>query len=125
MLRLAVAEARNLETRAQRVHGLDSDTVEADRFFEHRAVVFGAGVHFRRSIDQLAAAIVSHTDRAFIGQGNVNLRAEAHHIFVDGVVENLFKQNVDSVIEIRAIAQFADIHARAAADMLFRIKRDD
>ena len=43
--------------------------------------------------------------------------AEAHHILVDGIVEHLLEQHVDSVVVVRPVAQLADVHTGAQTDM--------
>ena len=50
---------------------------------------------------------------------------EAHHILVDGVVEHLFEQHVDTIIGGAAITQLTDIHSRTAAYMLLPFQRYD
>ena len=48
------------------------------------------------------------------------LLALAHHEFVDGVIDRLLEQDVDAVLGVGAIAEPADVHARAEADVLER-----
>ena len=42
----------------------------------------------------------------------------AHHEFVDGVIDRLLEQDVDAVLGVGAVAEPADVHARAEADVL-------
>ena len=93
-LAFAVAVAGDLEIAAQGIHRLDTDTVQADRFLEGLAVVFRAGVHLARHVDDLtewhATTIVAYLHRSRL-DGDLNGSAIAHHVLVDGVVEYLFQ----------------------------------
>ena len=115
-LALAVAVGYDFEIGGEGVDSLQTYAVEAYRLLEGRRIVFAAGVHFRRHIDEraqrYAAAVVAHRCRECVNIDG-NLPAEAHHIFVDGVVEYFLEQHIDAVVGIRAVAELADVHAGA------------
>ena len=46
----------------------------------------------------------------------------AHGVFVNAVVDYLLQQDVNPVIRVLAIAQFADVHAWTHPDVLLPIK---
>ena len=128
--RLAFAEGLHLEVGGEGVDGLGTHAVQADRLLEHLAVVLGAGVQFADGFDQLAqryaAAVVADANVAFAEVDfDFDLLAVARGELVDGVVYNLFDENVDAVVVARAVAQFADVHTRTQADVLHVLKVDD
>jgi hypothetical protein len=49
----------------------------------------------------------------------------AHDEFVNRVIDHFLHQNVTAIVVIRAIADAADVHAGAQADVLERRKRFD
>ena len=51
--------------------------------------------------------------------------AEAHHVFVDGVVEDFFDEDVDSVVVVGAVAEFADVHAGSPTDVFAPVEGFD
>ena len=125
----AVAHAADQESVRQRVDRLDADAVQSDRFFKRFRVVFRAGVHFRRHVHQFAerhaASVVAYGDGLVVRDRDVDALAEAHHVFVYGVVQHLFDQDVDPVVGGRSVAEFPDIHTRPPPDVLFPIQCPD
>jgi hypothetical protein len=120
-LGLAVADGLGAVGEGEGVDGLLADAVEADGLLEGLAVVFGAGVDDGDAVHQLAqrdaAAVVADLDGA-VGELDLDLAAAAHHEFVDGVIDGLLEEDVDAVLGVGAVAEAADIHARAEADVL-------
>ena len=53
----------------------------------------------------------------------VYLVAEAHHVFVDRVVEHLFDKHIYAVVAVGAVAELAYVHARSALYVLFPVQR--
>ena len=47
----------------------------------------------------------------------------AHQVFVDAVVDHLFKQHIDAIVSAGTIAQLADVHAGPKPDVLLPIER--
>ena len=56
---------------------------------------------------------------------DVDLLAITHDEFVDAVVENFFEEDVDAVVGRGSVAELADVHPGAHADMLAPIERSD
>ena len=122
---LSVAAAFNGERGAKGVNGFYAHAVEANRLLERFGVVLAAGVDFRCHIHHFAegyaAAVVGHGYRPS-GTDSVDpdfyLFAEAHHEFIDGVVQHFFQQHINAIVGGSAVAEFAYVHARAEADVL-------
>lgn len=125
---LAASEALDDKRCGEGVDRLDANTVEAHALLERLGIIFAAGVHLRRSVDELAqrdaSAVVADGDGG-LGDVDFELVAEAHHILVDGVVDHLLEEHIDAVVGRGAVAELADIHARAAAHMLLPFEGDD
>ena len=49
----------------------------------------------------------------------------AHDELINGVVHDFFDQDVDPIVAGGAIAQLADVHARAQADVLAPVQGTD
>ncbi len=122
-LGLALAEGLRAVDGGEGVDGLLADAVEADGFLESLRVVFRAGVDDGDAVEDLAqrdaAAVVADAQGA-LGQLDLDLAAAAHGELVDGVVDRLLEEDVDAVLGVGAVAEPADIHARAEADVLGR-----
>ena len=106
-LAFAVPVTGDQEIAAQRIHRLDADPVQSDRLFESLAVVLRSGIHLAGDIDHLAqrnaAAIVAYGDGAFF-DGHFYGFTVTHHIFVDGVIQHLFQQYINTVIGITTVS---------------------
>ncbi len=125
VLELALADALHLEGRRERVHRLRADAVQADRELEDVVVVLAAGVDLADAVDDLAerdaAAEVADLDRRAVA-GDLDLLARAHDELVDRVVDDLLQHHVDAVDRRRAVAEAADVHAGAQADVRERVE---
>src|SRR5437867_8688879 len=56
---------------------------------------------------------------------DLDLLAEAHDIFVNGVINDLLEQDITAVVVMIAVADAPDVHARAQPDVLQRTERLD
>ena len=129
---LAVAHRARRKGARKVVHGLDAHAVQAHGLLEGRAllvvVILATGVHHahgrRKRVERNAPPVVAHRHDVILDR-DVDLVAEAVHVFVDRVVGHLLDQHVDAVVGLRAVAEFADVHARAKAHMLARGERAD
>ncbi len=95
---------------------------------EDIVVVFGAGIDLGNAINDLAER--NATPKIAHGDGgsfdvDLDLLAEAHDVFVDGVVDDFLEKDVATVVEIRAVTDTADVHAGAEADVFEGRKRFD
>ena len=130
---MAVAGDVHLEPGGQRVHHRDADAVQAATDvvatvlaaelaarvqLGHHDVDRGraAGVH----LDRDAAAVVGDLDATVLEDPDVDLRRVSGHRLVDGVVDDL----PDEVVQT-SLAGGADIHARAFADRLQTFEHGD
>ena len=124
----AVAHRAGRELAREHVHRLDAHAVQTHRLLEGRAAVLAAGVHLRdgrrERVERDAAAVVAHGDQLPLDR-DVDLASGAHDELVDRVVHHLLDEDVDAVVGLRAVAQLADVHARAQADMLAGREGDD
>ena len=106
-LAFAIPVTGDQEIAAQCIHCLDTDTVQADRLFESLAVVLRSGIHLTGNVDYLAqrnaTAVVAYGDGAFFN-GHFYRFTIPHHIFVDGVIQHLFQQYINTVIGIITVA---------------------
>ena len=129
---LAVAHRARRKGARQVVHRLDTHTVQTDGLLERRAllviVVLAARVHHahrrRQRIERNTASVVAHRHLVILNR-DVDLVAVAVHVLVDRVVGHLLDQHVDTVVRLRAVAQLADIHARAQPHVFPRGERAD
>lgn len=65
--------------------------------------------------------MIMHGDALLIDR-DIDRFTEAHHVFINGVVQDLFQKDVNTIVIRCTIAQLPDIHPRAAADMLLPLK---
>ncbi len=123
---LPVAVGADVEGFRQGVDGLGTDAVESDGLLEDLVVELAAGVEDAHGLDHGVqgnpAAEVAHGDVVHL-DSDPDLLAEAHRELVDGVVHDLLQQDVNAVAGVVAVAQAADIHARAKAYVLYAFER--
>ena len=123
-----VAVAADQEIPRERVDGLGADAVEADAELEDVVVVFGAGVDFGDAIHHFAqgdAAPEIADGHGVVLDGDLHFLAVAHDEFVNGVINDLLEQDVAAVVVMGAVADAADVHAGAQADVFQRGERLD
>ena len=122
-VRLAVAYAARHKLARKHIHGLDADPIEADRLFESGRTVFTAGIHLRdrrsEAFQRNTAPVITDRHR-FAFDRNLDHLARAHDELVHRVVDSLLDKHVYSVVRLRTVAEFSDIHTRAQPDMLSR-----
>ena len=118
----AVAVTAYLETGAQCVDGFHTDTVQSDTLLECFTVVLTTCVQHADRFNQLslrnASSVVADTDTKIFFNGNLNFLTGLHFELVNTVVDYFFQEDIDSVFGMRTVAQPADIHTGACADML-------
>ena len=99
---LAVTYGFDTECRGERVDGFGTDAVEPDGFLEDFGVVFGAGIHLRNALHDLAerdaAAVVADGDAAVVFYLDVDALAVAHDEFVYRIVDDFFQQYINPVV---------------------------
>ena len=86
-------------------------------------VDLGARIHLGGRIDELAernaTTIVSYLHLVCLAvDRDTYLITHAHDKLIDGVVYHLLDENVDTVVRLRTIPDFTDIHTGTLADML-------
>ena len=117
----AFAIAANGEAGGEGIDGFGADAVEADAELEDVVVVLGAGVDGGDAVDEFAvgdaASVVADGDDAVV-DGDVDFFAVAHDVFVDGVIDDFFDEDVDAVVVVGAVADAPDVHAGAQSDVL-------
>ena len=114
---LAVARDFDLEPIGEGVGALGSDTMQASGIFVGALPEFSAGVQvgeheldrghlpFRMDINRNAAAVIPHGDRTVHVHGHLNFGAIAGQMLVDGVIEHLEDEMMQT-----AFIGVADIH---------------
>ena len=126
-MRLAVTHRASHKVAREVVHGLHTDTVQTHRLLEGGillvVVVLTARVHHthgcRQSTERNTAAVVTHRHGLILDR-DLDLATKAVHVLVDRVVRHLLDQDIDTVIGLGTVAQLADIHTGAQADMFTR-----
>ena len=97
----AVAVGLDLEGGGQGVDGFGTNSVQPDGFLEGVGVEFAPGVDLGDAIDDFAqrdpAPVIPDPD-FLLGDGNFDRFPDSHHEFVDGVVDDFFQQDVDSIV---------------------------
>ena len=131
LLELTLAELHPLHLPfADRLGGV-IDRQSVDRFLAHPvqshcllegvAVVFGARVDDRNALHQLAqgdAPAVVADPASLVGHFDLDLPAVPHREFIDGIIDRLLQQDVNAVLDMRSVAQPANVHARPQPDVL-------
>src|SRR5690606_33202169 len=125
---LSVTECLYLKMIRKGVYRLGTDPVKPHRFLEGAAVVLGTGIDFGNNIHHFAerdpAAVIAYRHAAVVDR-NVNNLPVTHHMLVDAVIDNLFHEDVNTVVFRRAIAELSDIHTGAEPDVLTPVQRLD
>ena len=129
LMHLAVAVGAGDELAAQGVHGFQTHAVQTYAGGEHGGVVLRARVEFRHGVDEAAqgnaAPVVADRGRLALLHVHLDALAEAFVELVDAVVDAFFQEHVDTVLGVRAVAETADIHTGARADMVGIFKMPD
>ena len=119
---LALAVGSCLEMGAQRIHRLHAHSVEAHALLKCLGVVFATRIEHVDRLDEFslryASAIVAHPHPEMVFDIYLNTFSGIHLELVDGVVDDLLQQHIDTVFGQRTVAQSADIHTGAFAHML-------
>ncbi len=125
-LGFALAPCLDLEEIRKRVHRLDADAVQTHGFFERLAVVFCTGVDLRRTVEEFPernpTTEIADFHPPLLVNFDADLLAVAHDVLVDRVIDRLLKQDVEAIVRGRAIAELADVHTRAHADVFAPIE---
>ena len=103
------------------IYSLCANTVKTYGLHKGARTVLSSGIHLAYRIHQLA----KRNTPSKISYGNLpllyiynNLLAGAHLKLIYRVIDNLFKQHIDTVIGRRAISQLSNIHTAPAPYML-------
>ena len=127
-LAFLVPKGDDLEVGREKVYGFGSHSVEAHGFLEDGGIVFSPGIHHRDAFHDLAQgnapAVVAYRYGAVL-DGDVDALTLPHDKLVDGVVDDLLEQDVDTVVRRGSVAQFADVHPGTQADVFARREVDD
>ena len=119
----AFAECGCDEAFGEGVDRLCADAVQTDGELEDIAVVFCARVDLGNAVHKFlqrnAASVVADFD-VVVAQGDVDAASAAHDEFVDGVVDNLFDEDVYAVVFVCAVSEFSDIHSGPVTDVFER-----
>ena len=125
LIDLAVAEHLRLHVSGERIYAAHAHTVQTTADFVRALVELASGVedghyHFKCRLVQLlmlvygdASSVILNGYRLVLVDGHFDVRAIARHRLVDGVVNGL----VDEVVET-LFADVSDIHRRALAHCL-------
>ena len=109
--------------------GLGADAVHTHGLLEGSRVELTAGVQLGNHIHHLserdAASEVAHGHGPVLVDGDVDALAIAHRELVDGVVDDLFQEDVDTVTLPFAIAQAADVHTGTPPDVFVPLQGND
>src|SRR5436190_13091480 len=112
--KLAFAMAADQEILGKRIDGFGAYAVESDTELENIVVIFCTGVDLRNALDDFsqrnATAEIAHRD-GFVFDGELDFLAGAHDKLVNGIIDDLFEQDVTPVIVMGAIANAANVHA--------------
>ena len=118
----AIAITAYLEVTAQRIDGLHADTIQTHGLLKSLRVVLTTSIQHGYGLDHLslwdASPIVSDRNTQVVVNSHLDTVARFHLEFIDGVVDNLFQQHVDTIFGQGAVAQTTDIHTRTSTYML-------
>src|SRR5262249_15001694 len=84
-------------------------------------VIFGAGIDLGNAVDNFAkgnAAAEIADGNAITLDPNLDFLAVAHDEFIDGVIDHFLQEDIAAIVGIGAVADAANIHAGAQADVL-------
>ncbi len=125
-LGLALPPCLDLEKIRERVHRLDANPVESDRFLKSLAVILRAGVDLGRAVEKFPQRNpppeVPHFNAPFLINNDPDLLAVAHDVLVDRIIHRLLEKDVNPVVSRGTVPQFSDIHPGPQADVLPPIK---
>ena len=114
--RFSFPEGLNVKIGGQRVHRLDSHSIQTDRLLEGLGIVLRSGVYLGRAIKKFfqgnPPTMISNGYGLAIGL-HANLLPETHDELVNAIIQNLLEQNVNAIILGRTVSKLADVHARA------------
>ena len=119
---LSVAIGVRLEMTAQRIHRLQTYTIQANTLLESLGVILATGVQHGHRLHQFAlgnsASIVADAGTQVVLDVHLYALAGVHLELVDTVVYDLLQQNIYTILWLLAIAKSPDVHTRSGADML-------
>ena len=127
-LDLAVSERLNDETAGKGIDRFGADTVQPHAAIESPRIVLGSRVDPGYTFDQFAvgnAAAVIADSECPVFDCDVDFPSGPHEKLIDTVVHNLLEEQVNSVILLRSIAAFSDVHPGAGPNVLFPVQALD
>ena len=105
----------------KRIHSFQTHTIKTYRSSVLIVIILTSSVEFWHSRNQTAqrdaTTIVTNRGCEIVLNINLNLFTESFVEFVDGVVDALFEQNVDSIFSMRTISQTSNIHTWTHTDV--------
>ena len=126
-----IAVGGDSHTGREGVDRLKPDAIEPDRLLEDLVVVLRTGIHRAYSLGKRAlrdtSTVVADGDVAMLilVDRDVDVLTVPHRILVDGVVDHLLEEDVDTIIGSSTVAQLTDVHTGTEPDVLHRIEGND
>ena len=112
---LSFTEAPHLKMGTQRIHRFHTHTVQTHTLLERLRVVLTTRIEYAHRLHEFslrdATAIVAYGHTQVILDIDLYALAGIHLELVDGVVDHLLQQHVDTIFRQGAIAQTTDIHS--------------
>ena len=117
----AFAMGTDPKGRGEGIDGFEPDSIESDAELENIIVVLGAGIDlgdaFRHFAEGDAATEIADDD-VTIFDIDVDFAAVPHDMLIDGIIDDLFEQDIDAIVVIGPISEATDIHSGSQADMV-------
>ena len=96
------------------IHSLHTYSIKTYTFLECLAIVLTTRIEYAHCLNQLAlrdtTTIVTHTYTLVIGHLNLDTLAGMHLKLVNTVIDDFLQQHVDTIIILRTITQFTNVH---------------
>ena len=116
----SIAEGLNDKFSGQRIHRFSPDSIQTYGFLKCFAVVLRPSIDFRHNINHLSqwdtTAVITNNDLT-VRNFNLDGLSSPHDKFVNGVVQNLFQQDINTIVRGLSITQFSDVHSGTQTDV--------
>ena len=99
-----------------------TDTVQTDTLLERLAIVLTTGIQHADSLNELSlrntTAIVADADTQIVLYIDFQTCSSPHLKLIDGVIDHLLQEHINTILRQVTIAQTTDVHTRTGTHML-------
>ena len=99
-----------------------TDTVQTDTLLERLTIVLTTGIQHADSLNELSlrntTAIVADADTQIVLYIDFQTCSSPHLKLIDGVIDHLLQEHINTILRQVTIAQTTDVHTRTGTHML-------